>query len=367
MKRIVHIITGLGSGGAENMLYKFLKYSDKTKYSYVVLSLSDRGVYGRKIEELGIEVHFLNLKSKRLFNASKVTYEICKKADIICTWLYHADLWGFIFGKLLLKKKVIWNVRHSNLSLKANKKLTLLICKINSILSKYVSVVTYNSDEAKLSHLEYGYKEKLSLVIPNGFEVTKFNINRKYSNNEIYSEHIRLLTVGRWNVQKGYEYLFQALKRLKDNNVNYKMLMCGTNLDDKNDELKKMISEYGITDQIDLLGRQTEVEKIYNLADVYISSSIGESFSNSIGEAMLSGLLCIVTDVGASAKIVGENGFVVKPYDSGGLYEAINKIYNCIENVEEKRIESRESVIKRFNIEDVVKIYESTYEKNCEN
>ena len=48
MKRIIHIITGLGSGGAEHMLYKLLKYSDKDKYYHEVISLLDEGIYGKK-------------------------------------------------------------------------------------------------------------------------------------------------------------------------------------------------------------------------------------------------------------------------------------------------------------------------------
>ena len=38
MIRIVHIITGLGSGGAENMLYKLLKHSNQDQYHHEVMS-----------------------------------------------------------------------------------------------------------------------------------------------------------------------------------------------------------------------------------------------------------------------------------------------------------------------------------------
>ena len=67
MKKIVHIITGLGSGGAEHMLYKLLKYSDREKYYHEVISLLDDGVYGKKIEDLGIKVYCLNLNKKTYF------------------------------------------------------------------------------------------------------------------------------------------------------------------------------------------------------------------------------------------------------------------------------------------------------------
>lgn len=62
MKKIVHIITGLGSGGAEHMLYKLLKYSNREKYNHEVISLLDHGIYGERIQQLGIEVRGLNTK-----------------------------------------------------------------------------------------------------------------------------------------------------------------------------------------------------------------------------------------------------------------------------------------------------------------
>ena len=61
MKKIIHIITGLGSGGAQHMLYKLIKYSDKTRFYHEVISLMDEGVYGCKINALGVKVHCLNI------------------------------------------------------------------------------------------------------------------------------------------------------------------------------------------------------------------------------------------------------------------------------------------------------------------
>ena len=63
--KIVHIITGLGSGGAENMLHKLLRYTDTEKYPQEVISLTDKGVYGEEIEKLGINVHPLELNKKK--------------------------------------------------------------------------------------------------------------------------------------------------------------------------------------------------------------------------------------------------------------------------------------------------------------
>lgn len=252
VKKIVHIITGLGSGGAENMLYKLLKYSDKERFHHEVISLMDEGVYGEKIEKLGIKVHCLNLNSKNIVPSLIKSRKIAKDADIINTWLYHADIFGFIVAKILLRKKLIWNIRHSNLDKDANKARTLKIVKINSVLSKHVDLITYNSNKALETHTEFGYKKSDSVVIPNGFELEKFKFNindRNRIRNDLNLRDIEkvIITVGRWDIQKDYYTLLKALKNLKNKNNNFKMLMVGTNLDDENDIVSAFSLGIGVT------------------------------------------------------------------------------------------------------------------------
>jgi glycosyltransferase involved in cell wall biosynthesis len=62
----------------------------------------------------------------------------------------------------------------------------------------------------------------------------------------------------------------------------------------------------------------------YSAMDVVVSSSsFGEGFSNAIGEAMACARPCVVTDVGDSARLVGDAGIVVAPESPAALAEAI--------------------------------------------
>lgn len=366
MKKIVHIITGLGSGGAENMLYKLLKYSNRQKYYHEVISLLDDGVYGKEIKDLGIKVHCLNINKGNIFSTIFRAKNICKKFDIVDTWLYHADIFGFLIAKVLLKKKLIWNIRHSNLDKDVNKSWTLKIVKINSILSKHVDTITYNSYKALENHIEFGYADKNSVVIPNGFELDKF----KYSLDDrvkirqdlgLKEEDKVIITVGRWDIQKDYYTLFKALNKLIKQNVKFKMIMVGANLDYENNELVTLLNSYNLKNNVILLGRRADIPALLSAADIYVSSSLGESFSNAIGEAMACELPCIVTDVGDSKLIVGDTGRIVGVGDyitmSKELINFINKSNN------DRNMTARSRVADKYDIKKISQVFEENYYK----
>lgn len=364
MIRIVHIITGLGSGGAENMLYKLLKYSDKEKFYHEVISLMDEGELGEKFKNEGIKIHSLNLSKKNFFVSLLKAQKICKQFDIVNTWLYHADIFGFMVSKILLKKKLVWNIRHSNLDNGVNKKRTLFIVKINSFLSKYINCITYNSNKALETHTLFGYKNKNNVVVPNGFELEKF----KYDENKRYAFRKELeiedkckvfITVGRWDIQKDYYTLIKALSEVKRRLINFKMIMVGTNLDQNNVELHSLITNQNLTENIILLGRKNNVHELLSAADCYISSSLGESFSNSIGEAMACELPCIVTDVGDSKYIVGETGVVIEPRDYSKLASLICEF--CINQNFVRNTDGRERIINKYNIQIIASEFEKNY------
>lgn len=367
MIKIIHIITGLGCGGAENMLYKLLKHSDKEKYYHEVISLMDEGVMGDKIRNEGVIVHTLNISKANLISSLFEVKKICKDFDIVNTWLYHADFIGFIISKILLKKKLIWNVRHSNLRKQDNKRSTLTLIKINAFLSKRVDLITYNSNEALKNHGNIGYTNKDSRVIYNGFDLGEFKFD------EIAREQIRkelginnetkvLITVGRWYLQKDYPTLIESLCEVREEKSGFLLVMCGLNLDNSNRELVSLLTEYNMTGNTLLLGRRNDISKLLSAADIYISSSLGESFSNAIGEAMACQLPCIVTDVGESRYLVGDSGKVVNPAKPLELKKAIIMLLEKDgEEIKSLGVKARKRIGNLFGIEKITKSIEDTF------
>ena len=63
---LLHLITGLGCGGAEKMVYQLCKYSDKTQFNISVVSIDDTDYFFSKLKKLEIKVLKLGLKKNPL-------------------------------------------------------------------------------------------------------------------------------------------------------------------------------------------------------------------------------------------------------------------------------------------------------------
>lgn len=355
-------------GGAETMLYKLLKHIDRDKYDVNVISMMDEGVYGEGIRDMGFKVITLNMKrgipSIKGFNIARKTI---KNTDVLQTWMYHADLFGYILFRLSKVKKIIWGIRRSNLDPNVNKKSTIMIAKINSKLSKKVDKIVSCSIKAKEVHSEFGYSDDNLLVIPNGFELDQFSNDRKAKVKISKSIGKRndipyIVHVGRWNVLKDYPNLIKSLNKIKLQGINFHALLIGTNINVENQELMELIKRNNLINNVSLLGRRNDIPILMSAADIFVSSSSGEGFANVIGEAMACEAPCVVTDVGDSAYIVGDTGKIVPNKDSLALSNGIIELLN-LTDLERSRLgcAARQRVIDNFDIQKVTKQFEELY------
>lgn len=352
MIRVMNIITALVYGGAQQMLYNMCRYFDRDKFYHEIMVLKDKGPMGKSFEDMGIKVHYLNLGLNLPFSVMKAR-KLAKDFDIVNTWLYHSDLFGFF----IKRKALIWNIRHGELGKDLNKRGTLRVVGINSYLSGHIDLITYNSQKARDNHIKAGYCQDRDAMFYNGFDLDRFRYmedKRKIYRKEMgIGDETVIITLGRWNVQKGYHILFQGLERLKGH-IPFKMIMAGDGLCENNHELMDLIKNRGL-DNIILLGIRNDIPELLSMADIYISSSLGESFSNAIGEAMACELPCISTDAGESENIIGDTGIIVRKGDGKALADGIMKM---VSEKGDHGKRARERIRAKFEIRNIIREYE---------
>ena len=162
--KVCFIITGLATGGAENMLLKLLERLDRTKFSPQVISLTDIGVIGSRIADLDVPVEPLGMGRSipdpiRFVRLVRRLWQI--RPDVVHTWMYHADLLGGLAARLAGVPSVVWGVRSADFlctDTSLSTKIVLFWCaKLSSWLP---DCVLYNSQKGWAYHKELGYREQ---------------------------------------------------------------------------------------------------------------------------------------------------------------------------------------------------------------
>ena len=369
--KILHIITGLGDGGAELTLYKICKYDTSNKH--IVISLKDKGKYFSLLKKLGIEVYCLNMN---FFSIYKFFFLIKKinilKPNIVQTRLVHADFLGGIAARLAGIKNIVWNVRYSNIEIKKSKLSTILIIRILSRLSYIIPLsIIIVSKRAKKIYEKNCYDKKKLKFIPNGYNLSTFKIS-KVKKNYFYKKinlkkKIPLIgCVARYDPQKDHLNLLNALSIIRSKNLNFFCIFVGSNINQDNIDLVSKIKKLNLTSYVKLLGRNDNIPQLMNGLDLHVlSSSYGEGFPNVIAEAMACGTPCITTDVGDAAFIVGKIGWVVPPKNPIKLSKAIEKALYEIGGIKwDKRcIKARLKIKEKFSINKMLKSYNKVWVK----
>ena len=104
--KVIHIISDLGSGGAERSLFKLAESNLTDTYDFSVICLKGEGMYSQKLRYLGINVIALNLNYFN-FPFKLFTLAIClykERPQIIQGWMYHGNIAALI-GKYMLFAK----------------------------------------------------------------------------------------------------------------------------------------------------------------------------------------------------------------------------------------------------------------------
>ncbi|MDA9259758.1 glycosyltransferase [Gammaproteobacteria bacterium] len=370
--KVVHIISDLGSGGAERSLFKLAESNLANTYDFSVICLQGEGMYSQKLRRQGINVIALNLNYFnflfKLFPLASYLYKV--RPQIIQGWMYHGNIAALI-GKYMLfaKPKLVWNIRHSLHSIKYEKKTTQAIIYINKAFSQAANLIIYNSSNSLAQHNKYGFAKSLTSVIENGFDETiELNIMAR---NELRERHkftestVVIGHVARFHPMKGHEVFIKAALTILEINPCVEILMIGRNIDWNNADLIKQIPK-DYHHRFTFLGEVDNAAQFMNAMDIFALSSLwGEGFPNVLGEAMLLKIPCIANNIGGCDEIMGDTGILIDMPCSIDKWRA--HLTDCISMSSEERStfgkRGRDRVITSFSMDRTQSMYDQVYKQ----
>jgi glycosyltransferase involved in cell wall biosynthesis len=329
--RVAYVITGLDNGGAESMLER-LVLSLGPRVQPLVISLTDLGVVGPRLQAQGVDVRALGMRRGQ-FPSLRLWWQLIRMlrqfgADVVHTHMCHSDLVGGLAARVAGVRAVIWNIHLSNLDAKLNSRSTLWTLRACALLSHVVPQrIACVAQRSRDAHVGLGYASDKFVVIPNGFDMSQFQPDaaaRLSVRTELglTAETPLVAVIGRFDVLKNHRGFCEAMAHLVALRPGTHAVLAGARIDANNTELNAWLHQYGVAAVCHLLGPRHDVPRLMAALDVLLLPSLGEAFPNVVGEAMACGVPCVVTDVGDAAVMVADCGRVVASGDMRGLAEA---------------------------------------------
>ena len=371
---ILHLITGTNVGGAEKALAALVRRSDALRFRYVVVSMAEIGPVGEDLITAGVEVHSLGMRRGTpspagLLHLIKIIRQT--KPQLLQCWMYHANLLGLVAAKLAGVPHIIWGIRCSDVDFSRYRRMTRWVVTLGARLSRFPQTIIVNSEAGKRLHLRLGYIEYKMEVIPNGFDLKLFRPDFKSritirKDLGLPDNALLIGLIARFDPMKDHATFLKAAGLLSERKPGVHYVLAGSGVCHENQELSKLVSENKLNGSVHLLGPREDVPRVNSSLDIACSSSIGEGFSNTLGEAMACGVPCVVTDVGDSAYIVGTTGRVVPSRNPSALADACADLLAMLE--EDRRAlgrRARQRIASLFDLDLVTKQYETLYKRTA--
>jgi len=370
--KILHVITGLYTGGAETMLAKLIERMPASIGESAVISLTGGGPIAERIAALGTPVTFLGMRRGRLsvFGFIRLVQAMRRlKPDLVQTWMYHANLTAGLAAKLAGRPPVIWGIRQSDLDPRISKWSTRAVARLGACFSRLLPVkIVCCAENARDVHAAMGYCRDRMIVIANGFDLDKFrpNPDARFAlccELGLPDSATLIAMPARFDPQKDHQSLLQAAKRLRVEMPRAHFILCGDGINSNNDTLTGWISDLGLDGAIHLLGPRNDMPNIMAACDVVVSSSaFGEGFSNTLGEAMAAATPCVTTDVGDSRLIVGDTGRIVPPRDPQALAGALGDVLRLSDSERHALgLRARERIAEHYSLDAISAQYATLY------
>ena len=341
-KHILFIMPDLPSGGAEKVLIDILRNFDYTTYDVTLLLEYRQGVY---LKDIPSQVRF-----KTMFGASNIWLERWHRllGILHCGHLYHAivhklillfTLRGMKFDTIVsfmegeavrlhsyIMKKASNHVSWVHIDLKT-KHWSQVFFKSDQQekgIYEQMDKIVFVSDEARMKFLELFDIEKDKCCVQYNLIDAK-TIRKLAHSKKVEKEKLTICMVGRLNPQKRYDRALRAVKRLKEDGLDFVLWILGEgNLEN---QLKALIGELDIEDCVQLKGFVKPSYAYMKAADIYWNTSDAEGYPLVVCEALCLGLPVVATSICGTKEILGNGQYgCLTLEDEDDIYEQMKEM-----------------------------------------
>lgn len=364
--RILHLEYSGNTGGIEK-LCKDIGVCSSHDENYF-LFVHEAGTIYEEMQAEYLNVECLYLKNKEIIKLYRYVDKYVKKYNIDVIVIHHPSplIWlaMILYQRKRKRAKVVTYVHNTYLEIVRNS--CIKSCIYNRLLKKTDAIVAI-SNCVKQSVIDNVTIQKNKIkVIYNGTTFSNRDVDTEARD---FHNPIRLIYIGRLIEKKGVQFLIDAFSELIDKEK-YSLTIVGDG--EYREKLEGKVRKSNLSEYINFLGNQRNVNDLLSNADIFIHPAIWEEgFGITIIEAMARGKLCIASKRGAIPEIIsdGVNGLLVESANAKQLAEKIKYVGEIMPKKERERIqENALRDVKRFSIdvliENLHELYNCIYREN---
>ena len=309
--KIAFILPDLRAGGAEKVCINLASDWISKGYSVTFVLMNKKGEY---LKDISKKIKIISLKKEKIRELFFPLLNFFKthKPDITLAQMWPLTsltvlswMASFKIGKLFL-------VDHVHLSTSVEKeiffpkKIFKIIVKTTYFFANHIIVVS-NGVKEDLIHISSNLKKKIKVINNPLIKEKFFEKKELFSKKNIWGRgtKYRILNVGSLKVQKDHFNLIKAFCLLKPYK-NFKLIIVGNGPLKK--KLKIFVKNKKLRNKIIFIDFEANMQKYYETADLLVSSSKWEGFSNVIAESLGYGLPVVSTDCKSGPSEILEAG-----------------------------------------------------------
>ena len=363
---IVHIVHRFDTGGMENGMVNLFNTLSPERYRHTVVALTDYGDFRQRITAQPVEFHALHRAPGHGFGWTVRLWKLLRslKPDLVHTRNLAALEAQFVAAAAGIRATVHGEHGRDVFDLYGqNWKYNLLRRAAKPFVSNYIAV---SQDLETWLRLAIRVPPRKLHHIYNGVDSKKFHPREGARPAFAHPDSIVFGSVGRMVAVKDYPTLtrafIQLVRQQPERAARARLVIVGEGPARKT--CLDLLQAAGLAHLAWLPGVRDDIADIMQVLDVFVLPSKNEGISNTILEALASGLPVIATAVGGNLELVeeGVNGMLVQPGDVGGMAQALLAYLDAPARIAEHGAHARQHAVQRFSIPVMAEAYSMVYE-----
>ena len=367
---IAHVIHHLVIGGLENGLVNLINRMPPHRYRHAVVCMTDYSDFSRRIRREGVQIFAMNKKMGWDFGAQRRLYRLFRELSPDVVHSRNLTALDSLLPATLAGVRFRIHGEHGRDQFDPegkNPKYRWLRRLHRPMIGHYVAL---SKDLERYLREAIGVPQERITQIYNGVDTELFRPPRNgreaigpFSDPGLFV----VGTVGRLQPVKDQLTLVRAMIELwrSDASARARLRLVLVGDGPLRAEIQGLLGQANSTDYAWLAGARDDVPRMMQGLDLFVLPSIAEGVSNTLLEAMASGLPVVATRVGGNPELVeaGKSGTLAPSADAGAMAGAIREYWMDRDRARREGAQAREIAVRRFGLDVMVANYLNLYDR----